>query len=130
MTSEGDLIPLATASISGTATGGALASLDAGGDFDADGLSDLVVSDVADSGAVIVSSAYIFYGADLKAGGAYTTDDRGASFLSNDTLDYTGYAGQAADLDGDGFDDLMLGAPRATVNAGAMYIYQSLLGKE
>ncbi|MFT4978289.1 MAG: hypothetical protein ACI8S6_004197 [Myxococcota bacterium] len=128
-TSEGSLVGLAVATISGSKTGGAIISLDAGGDFDGDGQSDLVVSDVADAASVLVSTSYVFYGADFSAGGSYTTADRGASFTSDDSQDHTGYSGIAADLDGDGDDDLAIGAPKADVDAGAVFIYESLLVK-
>ena len=127
---DGALTSLSGFTISGTTAHSGLASLDQGGDFDGDGLSDLVVSTVGDSTATVISSAYVFYGDQVSDGGAYLLSARLASFLADDTQDYTGYAGTTADIEGDGDDDLIIGVPYADVRAGSVHVYRSLLVAE
>ena len=126
---DGALSSLTSFSISGERENGALAGLDQGGDFDGDGYTDLVVSTIGDSASTLVTVSYLFYGDEVSAGGAYLTSDRSASFTAGDTQDYTGYAGMGEDIDGDGDDDLILGAPYADARVGGVYIYRSLLVK-
>ncbi|MDG1480319.1 MAG: MopE-related protein [Myxococcota bacterium] len=124
--SSGDISAVASAIIEGEEDYGALTSIDIGGDFDGDALGDLIVSDVGDSDGTVISVTYAFYGADLGSG-SHLTSAFSASFTAGDTQDYTGYAGVAADIDGDGDDDLALGAPYGGVRVGYVYAYQSLL---
>jgi len=122
----GDLAILADVVVSGQMEYGAMIPSDRGSDFDGDGLSDLLVSNLGDTDqAAMISKSYVLYGADISAGGSYTTDDAGSSFKSNSTADWAGYTGIGSDLDDDGDADLILGAPEAGVGAGSVFIYQS-----
>ncbi|MEL6341930.1 MAG: putative metal-binding motif-containing protein [Myxococcota bacterium] len=124
----GDLDENADIIINGTTTGGGLASVDHNIDFDGDGTADILVSDIGDgSEGAIVSEVYLISGEDIKAGGSYDVTERTASFESDDTSDFLGYTGVGSDLDDDGDIDMLLGAPRANVSAGGLFIYESAL---
>ncbi len=104
---------LADASLVGTATAEGVGRAVAGaGDVDGDGLDDLLVgapdSSWAASGA---GQAYLVLGRAL----GWTTNesllDADASFVGEDALDHAGAAvAGAGDVDGDGYDDLLIGA--------------------
>ena len=102
------------------------------GDFNNDGFADLAVGvvDKAVSGHPSAGSIHIFYG---SRGGLQTTGD--AIFTQN-TLnvpgaaedgDAFGFALAAGDFNGDGIDDLGVGAPNedvgTTVDAGAVFVF-------
>lgn len=112
------------------------APLGSAGDFNADGFEDLVVGcpfervgTVAEAG-----SAHVFYGTSI---GPSKIDEQvwNAEALGF-ALDFDGFFGATCavgDFDGDGFDDLAVGAPGAKVafleGAGAVYvIYGSPIG--
>lgn len=114
-----------TLRISGDVGHGAGAAL-GGGDLNGDGIDDLVVG--TDDGATAQASfAYVVSG-DALTGDLTLEDD---SFVSVDRKDHgTDFSGCVAtgDIDGDGQDDLLLGAQRdddAVKDAGAAY---ALLG--
>ena len=108
------------------------ASAFAVGDFDGNGVVDLatgipghdgpVVETVPDSGAVLVR-----YGAAGAGPSALVTVVRqvGGGLEEGD---YFGYALAACDFDGDGFDDLAVGAPgediATHIGAGAVFVYR------
>ena len=106
-------------------------SVSSAGDVDGDGFSDLLVgADGNDEGGSSAGAAYLMYGpvggnidlslADAKLIGEATSDDAGASVSS------------AGDVNGDGFDDLLIGAPyndEGGSSAGAAYlVYGPILG--
>jgi len=92
----------------------------AGGDLDGDGLADLVASapyDGTDEGAVGVLLGPL--------SGSLDVGDTDLWVTGEDTYDYLGYGlGRLADIDGDGVDDLIVGALGDATNgsyAGAAY---------
>ena len=100
--------------------GGAYGNGAAAGDFNGDGFDDLLLGEPVGN-----PSAYILYGnssvflttSPLELSGAAGTYDETRIFPRS-SGNKTGYAAAAGDLDGDGLDDVLLGAPYAS-NAGA-----------
>ena len=105
----------------------------AGGDFDGDGYSDLVVSAKYDSTSASSGGAvFVYYG---DAGGMDQTADY--QLTGNSTYDYLGHNQDeivSADVDGDGNDDLVVGYSGdddygAGTSAGSVHIvYGPMLG--
>ena len=83
------------------------ASVSSAGDVDDDGLDDLLV------GTVFASRSYVILGGSLAASTATQVDLADADFIlySVESLDRSGESlGAAGDVDGDGYDDLIIGA--------------------
>jgi len=114
--------------IEGTQTGSLFGFSQAVGDFNGDGVDDLVVgapnnnNSGAERGAI-----FIFLGpfsADL------TTADANGSFIGEEEYDRAGFAVASGDVNGDGFDDILVGCPGNDdnlPNSGQVYV---LFGRE
>ncbi len=107
----GDMMGLTVASASGAST-----------DVDGDGYADLLVgTPYSDTYATDAGAAWLFYGP-LSAG-TLSTSDADISFDGY----YSGYTGLAldvaGDLDGDGHNDIIVGAPNARVSAWSWVNY-------
>jgi hypothetical protein len=89
--------------------------LASGGDVDGDGADDLVVSDLNSKGTV-----YLYDGA---FGGTVTLSSYVTATLTGPASgSYFGVSVDiAGDLDGDGYDDVLVGAPYTTGSTGAVY---------
>ena len=106
--------------IHGSEAANTLQVIDQLGDNDSDGLTDLVVSAVNDD--VVTNQpdviTYMFQGADINAGGSFDVTSAGSTFGQIRIVDLLGYGGTSDDIDGDGDDDLLLGAPRTGYQIG------------
>ena len=95
------------------------------GDVDGDGCDDLLVgapqAETSTSGTD-AGVAYLFYGSSSLSGGYSAASDAGASFVGTDGLVSGSELGSAVaglgDLDGDGYDDIGLGAPMYDSSSG------------
>jgi hypothetical protein len=105
-------------------------SVSSAGDFDGDGFDDLIIG--ADHGAGDNGAAYLIPGTDQAFGGE---DGSGRTFISISQslpiygaarLDHAGRSvSSAGDVNGDGFDDLIVGAPLSDdggTDGGAAYV--------
>ncbi len=102
--------------------GGALA-LD--GDLNADGYADLLIGDPGDehtcSSMTCPGTVFVVYGP-VASGGHHLDDaDVTLSGAGGDERAGTSLA-HAGDVDGDGYGDLLIGAPRGTAGAGTVYL--------
>jgi hypothetical protein len=109
-------------------------SVSSAGDINGDGIDDLIVgAPYGDDGGGNSGEAYVVFG---SASGFGTTDGRGRQVIDPASLstadgfviqggsgDYAGNSVSAAgDVNGDGFDDLIVGAPRHYGSYGAAYV--------
>ena len=93
------------------------------GDFDGDGYGDVVTGAyVNGEGGASAGAAYIVYG---PATGTIPLTTADARLIGEEAGDYAGVSMAAGDVDGDGFDDLLVGARRneeGGADAGAAYL--------
>ena len=97
----------------------------AAGDVDGDGLGDLFLgASASDEGGNSAGKAFLVLGASL-AGGTFGLDNADLALVGQLAISYAGQTVAVADIDGDGLDDLVVGAPWNSVvdgMAGATYV--------
>jgi len=109
---------------------GHLQSAEEAGDFDGDGVGDLVVISVGDIQlGGLNSRTYIHHGPDVVAGGTVSASDSVVEFISIAQDDLMGWNTLTSDLDDNGLDDLVQTAPYGTGYAGAALAYYNLLDR-
>jgi hypothetical protein len=109
--------------------------LSGAGDVDGDGLADFLVGQFSSTeGEDYSGRTYLFLGADLGAPGTLSTGDAAYVFAGEDgqdvvgdsTDDWSGWGvSRAGDIDGDGLDDLAIGAHGWDGDAGKAYLVLS-----
>ena len=105
-------------------------SLASAGDVDGDGLADVLMGSWRESeGGQYAGKTWLFRGSSLAPGGSFQVADADAAFVAEALGDRLGLtATTAGDLDGDGLDDLLLGAGQndlAGNDSGRTYVLLS-----
>ena len=99
----------------GNAETGRMISAETGGDFDGDGVDDLVVSHPGDfveyQNYGVKGRTFVHWGPDVRTGGTVEAKETDVEFTSTGADDLFGYNHIIGDLDGDGLDDLVILAP-------------------
>jgi hypothetical protein len=101
-------------------------SVSSAGDVDGDGLDDLLIGAVQNGdGGQFAGKTYLFLGASIAAGGSFNLSAADASFVGENGGNYSGRSvSSAGDVDGDGLDDLLIGAPDyGGGNRGKSYLF-------
>jgi formylglycine-generating enzyme required for sulfatase activity len=102
-------------------------SVSSAGDVDGDGLADLIVGAPAhNGGAINTGKAYLILGASLGSSSTIDLSSADYSFVGEGAEDYAGVSvSSAGDVNGDGLDDLFVGAMNnddGGLNAGKTYL--------
>jgi len=99
-------------------------SISAAGDVDGDGLDDILVGAyLNDDGGSAAGKTYLILGASLGSTSSLSLLHADYSFLGENTDDYAGYSvSGAGDVDGDGLDDILVGAYNYDDRAGKTYL--------
>lgn len=96
------------------------------GDVNNDGIDDFALASYDDnSDSNFAGEVYVFFGSTTPYSGELTTDDADAIILGENAGDYFGYSVKGiGDIDGDGIDDMAIGAQRYDVieREGAVYV--------
>ena len=106
-------------------------SVNTAGDVDGDGLDDIVVCGYrSDEPGYDAGKTYLIYGSSLTSGGGrLNLGDSDVQFLGENPLDRMGHSiTSAGDMDGDGLDDVVMGAygnSDAGTSAGKAYLVMS-----
>jgi hypothetical protein len=97
------------------------------GDVDGDGLDDLLIGAVGnDEGGYNAGKAYVVFGSSIGSGGTFALADADVGLVGEGNGIRAGWVAPAGDVDGDGLDDVLVGAPWASaaeVECGKTFVW-------
>ncbi len=108
--------------VRGEARGQSLGAGVAAGDVNNDGIDELLVGGTGPNATAAMGGAYLLYG---PVSGAFSCGDAQAWLLGGSTNETAGQGVAIGDLDGDGWGELLIGAPGNSTGgsgAGAVYV--------
>ena len=73
----------------------------------------------------MTGSSHLFYDTDLAAGGTAVAEDAVGTLTTRFAGDRFGFSGAISDLNNDGLDDIIIGAPKASSDRGMVVKYLS-----
>jgi hypothetical protein len=129
---KGTSLSNADASFRGEAAGDQAGNVAGSGDVNGDGFADIIIgANTNDSKAIMAGQTYVIFGKASGWGMDTNLSHADASFDGEHTFDLSGNAvSDAGDVNGDGFDDILIGAftssPGGVTSAGKVYL---ILGK-
>ncbi len=100
-------------------------SVSTAGDVDGDGLADLLVGADGDEGGWQAHASYLILGGSLGSTSTLDLSQADYKFIGESSYDYASQVSTAGDVDGDGLDDIIIGAggrDEGATNAGAAYV--------
>ena len=100
-------------------------SVSGAGDVDGDGLADLLIGADGDDGGWMAHASYLILGSSLRSNSTMDLSEADYKFIGEDSYDYASQVSTAGDVDGDGLDDIVVGAAgydHGGNDAGAAYV--------
>jgi VCBS repeat-containing protein len=103
-------------------------SLSSVGDFNHDGYDDIIIGAYNnDAGGTDAGAAYVIYGSATASSTIYLSDiadgNHGFKIIGQAANNFAGFSvSSAGDINGDGFDDMVIGASRNASSSGAAYV--------
>jgi hypothetical protein len=100
-----------------------------GGDVDGDGLGDIIIGADGDDGGNEAHASYVVLGKSLRNKGIHSLAQADYKLIGEKKFDYASQVSLTGDVDGDGLDDLLIGAAGNDSGGAASGAAYLILGK-
>ncbi len=113
-----------------TILGSRVRSLSGAGDVNGDGIDDILIGNASsDLNGVNAGTTYVIFGKNVSEAGDFTPELQLSSLdgtngfqIVGESMEYSGTSVSAEDINGDGIDDILIGATGSDRSAGATYV--------